>query len=97
VCVANDLDAAVLIIPDKDQVYKSFASDQDRHRPNRVLSGLLNQLRVPHVDALPHFLQSSQGGGDPLYNMTQAGHLSVRGHRLVAQILLDFEQARRTE
>ena len=97
VCAANELDAAVLIIPDKDQVYKLFASDQDRHRPNRVLSGLLDELRVRHVDALPHFLQSSQAGGDPLYNMTQAGHLSVHGHRLVAQILLNFEQARRTE
>jgi hypothetical protein len=45
---------------------------------------LLEELQVPHVDALPHFLTYSQY---PLYNMTQAGHLSVRGHRVVAQIL----------
>ncbi len=91
VCAANAVDGAVLIIPDKDQVYKSFESDQDRHRPNRVLAGLLEELRVPHVDALPHFLQSSQSN-DPLYNMTQAGHLSVVGHRLVVQILRNYEQ-----
>ncbi len=97
ICAANELDAAVLIIPDKDQVYKPFANEQDRHWPNRVLSGLLDELHVPHVDALPHFLRSSQSAAVTLYNMTQAGHLSVRGHRVVAQILRDFEQARRTE
>ena len=91
-CAAHDLDAAVLIIPDKDQVYKPFARDQDRHRPNRVLQELLEELEIPHVDALPQFLSSSKVESEPLYNMTQAGHLSVRGHRVVAQMLLDFEQ-----
>ena len=92
VCAANGLDGAVLIIPDKDQVYKPFVRDQDRHRPNQVLADLLESLHVPHIDALPHLLQSSQSAGHPLYNMTQAGHLSVRGHRVVAQLLRDFEQ-----
>jgi len=96
-CAENDLEGAVLVIPDKDQIYKKFANDQDRHRPSRVLTQLLEELEVPHVDALPQFLSSSKAEDEPLYNMTQAGHLSVRGHRIAAQMLLEFERGRLPE
>ena len=81
---AHRLDAVVVLIPDKDQVYKPFASEEERHRPNRVLSKILRELAIPHVDLLPQFLTVS---GEPLYNMTPAGHLSVRGHLITAEIL----------
>ena len=81
---AHGLDAAVVLIPDKDQVYKPFANEEERHRPNRVLSEILSELAIPYVDLLPQFLPLS---GDPLYNMTPAGHLSVRGHLKTAEIL----------
>ena len=81
---AHRLDAVVVLIPDKDQVYKTFASEEERHRPNRVLSEILRELAIPHVDLLPQFLTVS---GEPLYNMTPAGHLSVRGHLITAEIL----------
>ena len=84
VCHAHSLQGTVVVIPDKDQVYKQLESG-DRHLPNRVLSQLLEELHLPHVDMLPHFLAS--GGDPPLYNMTPAGHLSARGHELVAQTL----------
>ena len=94
-CRAQGFEAAVLIIPDKDQVYKPFASTEDRHRPNRVVSDILEDLRVPHLDALPRFLEvAAEADSDPLYNMTQAGHLSVHGHRLVADMLRQYLQAR---
>ena len=93
-CRARGLEAAVLIIPDKDQVYKPFASVDDRHRPNRVLRRLLDELQMPHLDALPRFVEAAAAGAEPLYNMTQAGHLSVHGHRLVARLLREYLQAR---
>jgi hypothetical protein len=46
-CQIHQLDAAVLVIPDKDQVYKQFTSEEDRDRPNRVLAGLLDELHLP--------------------------------------------------
>jgi hypothetical protein len=84
---AHGLDAVVVIIPDKDQVYKPFANEEDRRRPGRVLSTVLSELAIPHVDLLPSFLKVS---GEPLYNMTRAGHLSARGHRITAKILRTY-------
>jgi hypothetical protein len=86
----HQLDAAVFVIPDKDQVYKQFASEEDRDRPNRVLAGLLDELRLPYIDLLPYLLAASETSADPLYNMTQAGHLSAPGHRLASRVLLKY-------
>ena len=83
-CQVHALTGLVVIVPDKDQIYKPFASPEARHRPNRELIKLLMQLEIPYVDLLPVFLA---GGGDPLYNMTPNGHLSAEGHRQVADIL----------
>ena len=84
---AHGLDAVVVLIPDKDQVYKSFSSEEERYRPNRILSEILTEFAIPHVDLLDRFLEVS---GEPLYNMTPAGHLSVRGHAITAEILSTY-------
>ena len=88
---AHRLDAVVVLIPDKDQVYKPYADEQGRQRPGRVLSGLLSELAIPHVDLLPMFLEVS---GEPLFNMTRAGHLSARGHQITAEILHEYVRER---
>ena len=92
-CRIHQLDATVLVIPDKDQVYKQFASEEERGLPNEVLEGLLEELNVPRIDLLPRFRAADRFDGDPLYNMTQAGHLSMHGHRVVSQILREYLEA----
>ncbi len=79
------MEATVVIIPDKDQIYKPFASSEDRHRPNNELATILIELEIPYIDLLPVFLESASG--KPLYNMTTAGHLSIRGHLITADVL----------
>ena len=91
--LAHQLDAAVLVIPDKNQVYKEFTSEEERVLPNGVLTGLLEELNVPYIDLLPRFLAADGSDGDPLYNLTQAGHLSVHGHRVVTRILREYLEA----
>ena len=48
------------------------------------------KLRLPYIDLLPYLLAASKASADPLYNMTQAGHLSVPGHLLASQVLLEY-------
>ena len=83
-CTARDLPLTVVALPDKDQVYKTFADQADRWRPTQVLTDMLAELGIDHLDLLPVFLQWEDG---PIYNMTPAGHLSTRGHRVAAQAL----------
>ena len=85
-CAKVGLPLSVVILPDKDQVYKDFKDSASRRRPNQVLIGLLDELDMDYIDLLPPMLQAK---GDLLYNMTPAGHLSVRGHQLVAEHLVE--------
>ena len=67
-------------------MYKSFPTEEDRVRPNRVLSRELAELGIAHLDLLPHFRARE---GDFLYNMVPNGHLSVAGNQAVAEILYE--------
>ena len=78
---------AVAILPDKDQLYKSFPDEAARRRPNNAAAVLLREFEVPFIDLLPPLLERRDEG---LYNLTPTGHLSVRGHRAVAEILASF-------
>ena len=83
-CTAHDLPLTVVVLPDKDQVYKTFADQADQRRPIQVLTNMLAELEIDYLDLLPVFLQWEDG---PLYNMTPAGHLSAQGHRVAAQTI----------
>ena len=83
-CTAHDLPLTVVALPDKDQVYKTFADQADQRRPIQVLTNMLAELEIDYLDLLPVFLQWEDG---PLYNMTPAGHLSAQGHRVAAQTI----------
>ena len=83
-CTARDLPFTVVALPDKDQVYKTFADQADRQRPTLVLTEMLAELGIDYLDLLPVFLQWEDG---PLYNMTPNGHLSAQGHRVAVQAL----------
>jgi lysophospholipase L1-like esterase len=78
---------AVVVIPEKDQLYKEFGSEDDRLRPNRMLARILDELAIPYLDLLPDFERRRD---ESLYNMIPGGHFSLNGHRVVAQLLIDF-------
>lgn len=84
----TDLDAAlrplpitVVLIPEYDQVYGPLGD-----LPNRMMASALAELGMPVVDLLPR-MRSAAAGGASLYNEVVGGHLSLQGHRLVAEIL----------
>lgn len=81
---AAGLGFAVAILPDKDQLYKSFPTEADRRRPSDAAAALLRELEVPFIDLLPPLLERRDEG---LYHLTPTGHLTVRGHRAVAETL----------
>jgi hypothetical protein len=78
---------AVVVIPEKDQIYKEFGSADDRLRPNRVLGRILDELAIPYLDLLPYLERRRD---ESLYHMVPGGHFSVNGHRVVAQLLIAF-------
>ena len=86
-CTAQNLDLTVVLIPDKDQIYKEFPDPNARTLPNKVALSILQELHIGHVDLLPHMLNYK--GEEFLYNMTPAGHLSRRGHRLTTQVIAE--------
>ena len=81
---ASGLPLTVVAIPDKDQVYRTFADEGEHRRPTRILTAMLSELGIDHLDLLPVFRAAKEKS---LFNMTPAGHLSVRGHRVVAGAL----------
>ncbi|NKB68354.1 MAG: hypothetical protein GKR89_14930 [Candidatus Latescibacteria bacterium] len=83
-CATQGLDLTIVALPDKDQVYRGFVDEGQRLRPTQTLTALLDELSIDYLDMLPVFRAAQEG---PLFNMTPAGHLSVRGHQLVAQTL----------
>ena len=84
-CAAQNLDLVIVLIPDKDQVYKDFPDPKARTLPNETATSILRDLQVAHIDLLPHMLNYE--GEEFLYNMTPAGHLSRQGHRLATQVV----------
>ena len=78
---------AVAILPDKDQLYKAFPDEAARRRPNDAAAALLRELEIPFIDLLPALLERRDEG---LYHLTPTGHLSVRGHQVVAKTLAPF-------
>jgi len=77
----------VVVIPHKDQLYKNFDSEADRLRPNRMAIDLLQELSIPYLDLLPHF---ERRRSESIYNMIPTGHFSVNGHKIVAELVMDF-------
>lgn len=82
---------AVILVPEKDQLYKEFRTEEDRVRPNAALTGLLTEIGVDYLDLLP-YLRERQS--ELPYNMIPVGHFSPRGHEIVADLVLDFIRER---
>jgi hypothetical protein len=78
---------AVVVIPEKDQLYKVFENEDDRLLPNRVLGRILDDLGIVYLDLLPHLERRRD---ESIYNMIPEGHLSANGHQVVAKLLIDL-------
>jgi hypothetical protein len=90
---------AVMIIPAIGQVdeevrrvdlkrFKLYLDDYDMSRPNAEIAAILQELRVPFVDATDA-LRAQPAGHEPVFFKMNA-HLRPAGHRVVANTLTDM-------
>jgi hypothetical protein len=91
-CDHHGLPLFLLAIPDKDQIYRSLGPGVST-LPTRQLQALAADLDLTLIDPLPVFQQAPD---PPLYNLTPGGHLSRRGHRVTADMLIEALSAQRT-
>jgi hypothetical protein len=82
---------AVILIPEKDQLYKEFRTEEGQVRPNAELTRLLDELGMDHLDLLPYLRELQE---ESPYNMLPGGHFSSRGHEIVADLIHDIIQER---
>jgi hypothetical protein len=74
----------VVLLPERGQV-EGLLGDL----PERRMAELSSDLGFPVIDLLPR-MRSATAGGAALYNEVVAGHLSPKGHEVVATVLLQY-------
>lgn len=63
----------------------------DLDKPDRILTGLLQESKIPYLNLVPHLRRYSESGGKGLYVGTQEDHhLSAEGHAVVAELMYRF-------
>jgi len=86
-CSSIGVKFAVIVIPDKDQIYKNSSNNESHFKLHINLINLLNELQIDYLDLFPLFFQKKR---ESLYNMYSTGHFSENGHRVVADMLYKF-------
>ena len=85
-CSSINMECAVFIISDKKQFFKENIDDKVVWAPNSNLINILDRAGLEYIDPVQIFIKNKP---EDLYNKALSGHLSVKGHRLVSEIIVD--------
>jgi hypothetical protein len=74
----------VMLLPERGQVYGDLGD-----LPNRAVDAMLADLGLARLDLLPS-MRSAAVERPPLWHETVEGHLSSEGHRVVADVFIEW-------